>query len=77
MLEDLLIKFIGTCLFVLLMLGFVWVWVLGPYMYFSGKLDFVDKDENVKNKKKETSKTQKLKGRNVPIVSEYDPKYEL
>lgn len=66
--------FIGYVIAFFILFGIAWTWLIGPVLYVIGALDFLKGEEKTVEK---TPKTQKLKGRNVPIVSEYDPKYEL
>jgi len=71
-------QFLGYAIAFFILFGIAWTWLIGPVLYVIGALDFLKgEEETVEETVEKTPKTQKLKGRNVPIVSEYDPKYEL
>ena len=65
-------NFIAFVFFLYFLAFFLWTWIVGPLMYLSGALD-----EPAEEKSSGTKKVQKLKGREVPVVSEYDPEYKL
>jgi len=63
--------FIAFVFFLCFLAIFLWGWVFGPLLYILGALDEPCKESS------SAKKGQKLKGREVPVVSDYDPKYEL
>tara|TARA_R110000824_G_scaffold54689_1_gene150999 strand:- start:5766 stop:5972 length:207 start_codon:yes stop_codon:yes gene_type:complete len=64
--------FIAFVFFLYFIAFFLWGWVIGPFLYLSGALEEPEEEES-----SGTQKAKKLKGRDVPVHSEYDPEHAI